>query len=125
MRYARRAGIHIIPIGIAGSDHQTLRDMASDGQTGAFFTPNFHRLAEIHEEVVEYLIEGKMSTRHRLRQTTCIITLITVFIRITTNLITIVFMFILQMLSHTPHSQYYGRSLFNNPNDCIDQSRGN
>ena len=59
VRLARRAGIHVLPIGVAVGGLDEMRSMASDSVSGVFFAPSFNGLAAIRPNVVQYMLEGE------------------------------------------------------------------
>ena len=58
IRYAKRDGIHIVPVGAAVGGRQEMINMASDKENGVFFSPTFRELNNISDDLVRYLLEG-------------------------------------------------------------------
>ena len=59
IRYAKRDGIHIVPVGAAVGGRQEMINMASDKENGVFFSPTFRELNNISDDLVRYLLEGE------------------------------------------------------------------
>ena len=68
IRYAKRDGIHIVPVGAAVGGRQEMINMASDKKQGVFFSPTFRELNNISDDLVRYLLEGRTSSFRNWRK---------------------------------------------------------